>query len=111
MCTPSSSACRHPQRYNWMVFNDFHITASLPEEVRHGRGRGRPVWQCLRAVLGSAWESDIEAWRALQLHARHATAPLPPLRAGGGAVWRPEAALPAVLHPGGHSTTAVPYGM
>jgi hypothetical protein len=24
---------RHPQRYNWMVFNDFHITASLPEEV------------------------------------------------------------------------------
>ena len=27
--------CRggHHQRYNWMVFNDFHITPSMPEEV------------------------------------------------------------------------------
>ncbi len=26
-------ACSRPQRYNWMVFNDFHITPSMPDEV------------------------------------------------------------------------------
>lgn len=31
--THSTPPYSRPQRYNWMVFNDFHITPSMPEEV------------------------------------------------------------------------------
>lgn len=64
----SPTACSRPQRYNWMVFNDFHITPSMPDEVAELYGGQKAP--CLLFYTQASKEGGMHFMRHPGIHNR-----------------------------------------